>query len=107
MTPKWIIPLTLALWLMLFLWGPLASFFRRLNRALEDKTQKIDQTTQMKEESESENAEESEGEEEGGGGAGDGEGDGEGELTEEEKLAEEEEAMKKFEPFYVCVRTKI
>ena len=98
LTPKWIIPLALALWLLLFLWGPVASFFRRLNRALEDKTQKIEQTTKMEEESESETAAEQEGEQEGGGGGGDGEGEGEGELTEEEKK-EEEEAMKKFEPF--------
>lgn len=97
LTPKWIIPISLALWLLLFLWGPVASFFRRLNAALEDKTQKIEQTTQMKEESESENAEEAEGEQEGGGG-GEGEGEGDGEKTEEE-LKEEEEAMKKFEPF--------
>jgi flagellar motor switch protein FliG len=98
LTPKWIIPITLALWLLLFLWGPLASFFRRLNAALEDKTQKIEQTTSMKEESEQETAGEEEGEN-GGGGGGEGEGEGgEGEKTEEE-LKEEEEAMKKFEPF--------
>ncbi len=98
LTPKWIIPLTLALWLMLFLWGPLASFFRRLNAALEDKTQKIESMTTMKEESEQEMANENEGEQDGGGGAG----GGEGEMTEEEKkkaLEEEEAAMKKFEPF--------
>ncbi len=52
LTPKWIIPIALALWLMLFLWGPLASFFRRLNAALEDKTQKIENMTTMKEQSE-------------------------------------------------------
>jgi flagellar motor switch protein FliG len=97
LTPKWIIPIALALWLLLFLWGPLASFFRRLNTALEDKTQKIEQTTNLKEESEQETAGEEEGEQEGGGGGGEGEG-GEGEKTEEEKKAEEE-AMKKFEPF--------
>lgn len=98
LTPKWLIPLALALWLLLFLWGPLASFFRRLNAALEDKTQKIEQTTNLKEESEQETAAEEEGEQ-GGGGGGDGEGgEGEGELTEEERK-EEEEAMKKFEPF--------
>jgi flagellar motor switch protein FliG len=98
LTPKWIIPLALALWLLLFLWGPLASFFRRLNAALEDKTQKIENMTTMKEQSEQEMANENEGEQEGGGGGGAG---GEGELTEEEKkkLEEEEEAMKKFEPF--------
>jgi flagellar motor switch protein FliG len=98
MTPKWIIPLSLALWLLLFLWGPLASFFRRLNTALEDKTQKIEQMTNLKEESEQEMAAEEEGDK-GGGSGGDGEGDGgEGEKTEEQKK-EEEEAMKKFEPF--------
>src|SRR4029077_2882426 len=62
LTPKWIIPLALALWLLLFLWGPLASFFRRLNAAMEDKTQKIEQTTNLKEESEQETAAEEEGE---------------------------------------------
>lgn len=98
LTPKWIIPLILATLLLLFMWGPLASFFRRLNAALEDKTQKIDQTTQVKEESESENADEAEGDQEGGGGgAGEGEGQGLEGVTEEEK--EEEEPMKKFEPF--------
>jgi len=98
LTPKWIIPISLVLWLLLFLWGPLASFFRRLNAALEDKTQKIEQTTNLKEESEQETAAEEEGEN-GGGGGGEGEGEGgEGEMTEEEKK-EEEEAMKKFEPF--------
>ncbi len=100
LTPKWIIPITLAMLLMLFLYGPLASFFRRLNRALEDKTQKIEQTTKMESENEEETAGEEDGEQAGGGGgAGEGEGEGEGELTEEEKLKEEEEAMKKFEPF--------
>jgi flagellar motor switch protein FliG len=98
LTPKWIIPITLILWLLLFLWGPLASFFRRLNAAMEDKTQKIEQTTNLKEESEQETAAEEEGEQ-GGGGGGEGEGEGgEGEMTEQEKK-EEEEAMKKFEPF--------
>jgi len=97
LTPKWIIPIALALWLLLFLWGPLASFFRRLNAALEDKTQKIEQMTQLKEESESENAEEAEGEQDGAGGGGEGEGEGAG--TEEEEEKEEEEEMKKFEPF--------
>ena len=97
LTPKWIIPIALTLWLLLFLWGPLASFFRRLNAALEDKTQKIEQTTKLQEESEQETAAEEEGEQ-GGGGGGEGEGEGEGELTEEQKK-EEEEAMKKFEPF--------
>ncbi len=97
LTPKWIIPIALTLWLLLFLWGPLASFFRRLNAALEDKTQRIEQNTNLKEESEQETAGEEEGEQDGGGGGGDGEG-GEGEMTEEEKK-EEEEAMKKFEPF--------
>lgn len=97
-TPKWIIPIALTLWLLLFLWGPLASFFRRLNAALEDKTQKIEQTTNLKEESEQETAAEEEGEQ-GGGGGGEGEGEvGEDGLTEEERK-EEEEAMKKFEPF--------
>src|SRR6201999_2071440 len=62
LTPKWIIPVTLTLWLLLFLWGPLASFFRRLTRALEDKTQNINQTTQMKQESESNEQAEEEGE---------------------------------------------
>jgi len=81
---------------MLFLWGPLASFFRRLNRALEDKTQKIEQKTELKQELESENSDEAEGEQEGAGG---GSGEGEGSQAEEEKPAEEEEAMKKFEPF--------
>ena len=42
--------------------GRLASFFRRLNAALEDKTQKIEQTTNLKEESEQETAAEEEGE---------------------------------------------
>jgi flagellar motor switch protein FliG len=96
LSPEWLIPLALALWLLLFLWGPLASFFRRLNRALEDKSQKIEQKIETKEESESENEEEEEGDQDGGGGEGEGEGEGE-ELTEEEKA--EEEAMKKFEPF--------
>jgi flagellar motor switch protein FliG len=98
LTPKWIIPITLALWLLLFLWGPLASFFRRLNKALEDKTQKIEQTLTSKAENEEQSQEENEGEKEGGGGPGDGEG---GEQTEEEKKKEEEEeeAMKKFQPF--------
>lgn len=98
LTPKWIIPISLALWLLLFLWGPLASFFRRLNAALEDKTQKIEQTMTSKEESEQEMANENEGEQDGGGG---GAGSGEGELTDEQlrKMEEEEEAMKKFEPF--------
>jgi len=99
LTPKWLIPIALALWLMLFLWGPLASFFRRLNTALEDKTQKIENTSNIKEEIEEEMAAEEEGEGEGGGGGGKGEGEGgEGEKTEEEKKEEEEE-MKKFEPF--------
>jgi flagellar motor switch protein FliG len=98
LTPKWLIPIALTLWLLLFLWGPLASFFRRLNAAMEDKTQKIEQTTNLKEESEQETAGEEEGEQAGGGG-GEGEGEGaEGEMTEEERK-EEEEAMKKFEPF--------
>ncbi len=99
LAPKWIIPIALTLWLLLFLWGPLASFFRRLNAALEDKTQRIEQMTTMKEESEQEMANENEGKQEGGGGGGSGEGDGV--LTEEEqqKLEEEEAAMKKFEPF--------
>lgn len=99
LTPKWIIPIALTLWLLLFLWGPLASFFRRLNAALEDKTQRIEQTLTSKEESEQEMANENEGEQDGAGGGGGG--DGEGGLTAEEqkKLEEEEEAMKKFEPF--------
>lgn len=91
LTPKWLIPIALALWLLLFLFGPLASFFRRLNAALEDKTQKIEQTTQLTEESEM--ASEEEGEQAGAEGEGEG-AEGEGE---EEKGAEEE--MKKFEPF--------
>ncbi len=99
LTPKWIIPIALVLWLLLFLWGPLASFFRRLNAALEDKTQRIEQTTNLKEESEQETAGEEEGEQGGGGGGGEGEGDeGEGENAEEEGK-EEDEIMKKFEPF--------
>jgi flagellar motor switch protein FliG len=99
LTPEWLIPLGLILWLLLFLWGPLASFFRRLNAALEDKTQRIEQTTKMESETEEEMSEESEGEEDGQGGGGGGLGpDGEPLKTEEEKK-EEEEAMKKFEPF--------
>src|SRR5437879_392897 len=94
LTPKWLVPIALALWLLLFLWGPLASFFRRLNAALEDKTQKIEQNTNLKEQSERESAAEEEGEQAGGGG---GEGEGEGEMTEEERK-EEEELVKKFEP---------
>src|SRR4029077_20534931 len=88
LTPKWLIPIALALWLLLFLWGPLASFFRRLKNALGDKTQKIDQTTNLKSESEQETAAEEEGEQ-GGGGGGNGEGEGgEGEMTEEERKEE-------------------
>src|SRR5882724_452936 len=87
----------MALWLLLFLWGPLASFFRRLNAAMEDKTQKIEQTTNLKEESEQETAAE-EGEQGGGGGGEGAGGEGEDGKTEEERK-EEEEAMKKFEPF--------
>jgi flagellar motor switch protein FliG len=98
LTPKWIIPIALSLWVLLFLWGPLASFFRRLNAALEDKTQKIENTTNLKEESEQETAAEEEGEQ-GGGGGGEGEGEGEGGEKTEEELKAEEEAMKKFEPF--------
>jgi flagellar motor switch protein FliG len=94
LTPKWIIPVALALWLLLFLWGPVAGFFRRLTRALEDKSQQITQTMSMKQQSESNEQAEEEGAGGGGGGAG-GEG---GELTEEEKKEGEEE-MKKFEPF--------
>jgi tetratricopeptide (TPR) repeat protein len=97
LTPKWIIPLALALWLLLFLYGPLASFFRRLNTALEDKTQKIEQTTNVKEESEQESAAEEEGEQ-GGAGGGGGEG-GEGGAAAGEEEEKEEEEMKKFEPF--------
>ncbi len=98
MTPQWLIPLALLLWFLMFLWGPLASFFRRTAAALEDKTQKIEQTTQVKEESESSEEAEEEGVGEGGGGgSGSGEGEGEGQL-EEEKEGEEEMA-KKFEPF--------
>ena len=82
LTPKWIVPITLALWLLLFLWGPLASFFRRLNKALEDKTQKIEQTLTAKEESEQEMKEENEGDQEAGAGGG---GEGEEGLTEEQK----------------------
>jgi flagellar motor switch protein FliG len=98
LTPKWIIPLALAFWLMLFLWGPLASFFKRLNAALEDKSQKIEQTMTSKSENEEQSQEENEGEKEAAGGGG---GDGEGDLTEDEQkaLEEQEEAMKKFEPF--------
>jgi len=93
LSPKWILPLLLALWLMLFLWGPLRSFFKRLNSALEDKTQKIEQLQKIEQEEQSEEQAEEESEE-------DGENDGLGEdgegLTQEEL---EEEAMKKFEPF--------
>lgn len=96
LTPKWIIPLSLAMLLLLFLWGPLASFFRRLNRALEDKTQLITQTMQMKQESENTDQEESEGENAAGGGGG-GLGENGELLTPEQKEGEEE--MKKFEPF--------
>ncbi len=95
LTPEWIIPLTLAMLLLLFLWGPLAKFFKRLNAALEDKTQRIEQTMKMEQETEEETSEETEGEEEG---AGAGLGPDGQPLTEEQKK-EEEEAMKKFEPF--------
>jgi flagellar motor switch protein FliG len=95
LTPKWIIPISLAIWLLLFLWGPVASFFRRLNRALEDKSQHITQELKSKAENESSEQAEEEGDAGGGGGGGAGEG---GELTEEEKK-EGEEDMKKFEPF--------
>lgn len=94
--PKWIIPITLTLWLLLFLWGPLASFFRRLNAALEDKTQRIEQTMQAKQQSEMETASEEESEQAGGAGEGEGAGEGADGKTGEEK---EEEQMKKYEPF--------
>jgi len=94
LTPKWLLPLFLALWLLLFLWGPLRSFFKRLNAALEDKKQIIEQTQKIEQEEQSEEQAEEESEDEG---EGDG-GAGEGEL-EEEELLEEEEEMKKFEPF--------
>ena len=93
LTPKWLVPLFLALWLLLFLWGPLRKFFQRLNAALEDKTQKIEQLQKIEQEEQSEEQAEEESEEEG-----DGDGSGEGEELTEEELAEEE-AMKKFEPF--------
>jgi flagellar motor switch protein FliG len=93
LTPKWLLPLFFALWLMFFLWGPLRSFFKRLNAALEDKTQKIEQLQKIEQEEQSEEQAEEESEEDG---EGDGGGEGDGELTEEEL---EEEAMKKFEPF--------
>jgi len=103
LTPEWIIPLTLILWLLLFLWGPLAKFFRRLNAALEDKSQKIEQVMKMEQETEEESSEESEGEDDGeGGGLGS---DGQP-LTEEQKK-EEEEAMKKFEPFKYVNETNL
>src|SRR5436305_15005142 len=91
LTPKWIIPLALALWLLLFLWGPLAKFFRRLNAALEDKTQKIEQSTKVEEESEEESAQEEDGEKDGEGAGGEGTGEDQAELS-----PEEEEDMKKF-----------
>ena len=53
-SPKWLIPLFFALWLMFFLWGPLRSFFKRLNAALEDKTQKIEQLQKIEQEEQSE-----------------------------------------------------
>ena len=93
LSPKWILPIILALWIMMFLWGPLRSFFKRLNAALEDKTQKIEQLQKIEQEEQSEEQAEEESEEEG---EGDGAGEGDEELTEEEL---EEEAMKKFEPF--------
>jgi hypothetical protein len=93
LSPEWLIPLALALWLLLFLWGPLASFFRRLNKALEDKSQQITQEMKMKEESESAEQGEEEGDQGGGGGLGE---DG---LPLEEEEKEGEEDMKKFEPF--------
>jgi tetratricopeptide (TPR) repeat protein len=95
LTPKWIVPMTLALWLMMFLWGPLASFFRRLNSALEDKSQNINQRMDMKQQSESKEEAEEEGES-GGGGGGAGTGE-DGMPLPDEKEGEEE--MKKFEPF--------
>jgi hypothetical protein len=93
LSPEWLIPLILTMLLLLFLWGPLASFFRRLNKALEDKSQQITQTTNVKEESESAEQGEEEGDNGGGGGLGE---DGLP-LPEEEKEGEED--MKKFEPF--------
>ena len=92
LSPKWLLPLFFALWLMFFLWGPLRNFFKRLNAALEDKTQKIEQLQKIEQEEQSEEQAEEENEEDGEGGAGEGD---EGLL--EEEL--EEEAMKKFEPF--------
>jgi len=95
LTPKWLIPLFLLLWLLMFLWGPLRQFFKRLNAALEDKRQLIEQTQKIEQEEESEEQAEEEGDKDGEGG-----GEGEGEEGEEDALTpEEEEAMKKFEPF--------
>lgn len=98
LTPEWLIPLVLALWLMLFLWGPLAKFFKRLNAALEDKTQRIEQTTKMESETEEESSEENEGEQDGQGGGGAG-GLGPDGLPLNPEDEKEEEEMKKFEPF--------
>ena len=96
LTPKWIIPLALALWVLFFLFGPLASFFKRLTNALEDKTQLITQKMDMKQESESQEQGEDEGENGGGGGGG---GVGEDGLPLEAEKKEGEDDMKKFEPF--------
>jgi flagellar motor switch protein FliG len=92
--PHWLIPLIIILLILLFLWGPLRTFFKRLNAALEDKTQKIEQTLKQESEEESEENAEEDGDQEGGG-----EGEGDQAKTEEELAAEEEEKMKKFEPF--------
>src|SRR4029077_14626894 len=95
LTPKWIIPIALAVWLLLFLWGPVASFFRRMTKAMEDKSQHI--TQELKSKSESESSEQAEEEGEGGGGGGNG--IGEDGLPLEEEKKEGEDDMKKFEPF--------
>jgi flagellar motor switch protein FliG len=95
LTPKWLIPLFLLLWLMLFLWGPLRTFFKRMAAAMEDKTQKIDETSKVQEEMEEQSEEETDEDQEGEGDNGLGP-DGE---PLEEVVDEEEEKMKKFEPF--------
>jgi flagellar biosynthesis/type III secretory pathway M-ring protein FliF/YscJ len=78
LSPEWLVPLFLALWLLMFLWGPLRSFFKRLNSALEDKRQLIEQTQKIEQEEEAEEMSEEDAEQEGEGGA------GEEDLTEEE-----------------------
>jgi len=95
LTPKWLIPLFLLLWLLLFLWGPLRLFFRRMAAAMEDKTQKIEETSKVQEETEEQSEEETDEDQEGEGEGGTG---ADGEPL-EEQTEDEEDEVKKFEPF--------